>query len=68
MATSVEAVDPAKNNSEIIGTTSDEATVSMDLQDAKCHWNDAEFSQGDQVNLDGKYYVCSFGRWVEVSD
>jgi len=62
----VESVDPAKKTSEITGLTSDEATVSMDLADAVCFWNDTEYAQGSRVNTDGKCYECSFGRWIEI--
>ena len=68
MVTPVEPIDPAKKNSEILGPTSDEATVQMDMQDDKCFWNDAEFSQGDEISSDGKSYTCSFGRWLERED
>ncbi len=66
--TSVDAVDPSKNTSEILGPTSDEATVQMDQMEEKCYWNDVEFSTGDQINSEGKCYECSFGRWVEMED
>jgi len=65
---SVDAQDASKNNSEIVEAAADETTVSMELQDAKCYWNDAEFSRGDRVNADGKSYVCSYGRWVILED
>jgi len=68
MATTVEPIDPAKKNSEILGQTSDEATVQMDMQNEKCFWNDAEYSQGDEISSDGKCYTCSFGRWLERED
>jgi len=64
----VEPVNPAKKTSEILGPMSEEATVRMDLQDEHCYWNDAEFSQGDQVAVDGKRYECSYTRWLEVDD
>ncbi len=66
MATEVEPVDNSKKNSEILGPTGDEATVQMDQLEEKCYWNDAEFSNGDQVSSAGKCYECSFGRWVEI--
>lgn len=66
--TPVEAVDPSKKTSEIAGPTADEATVAMDLEGAKCHWNDVEFEQGQQVVNDGTCYECSFGRWVQIDD
>ncbi len=68
MATEVEAVDSSKKTSEILGPTSDEATVQMDQLEEKCYWNDAEFSNGDQVTNGGKCYECSFGRWIEMED
>lgn len=66
--TAVEAVDPDKKTSEILGPMSEEATVRMDLQSEKCYWNDAEFAHGDQVSVDGKSYECSYTRWLEVDD
>jgi len=68
MATPVEPIDPTKKSSNITGPTSDEATVSMELLDAKCLWNDVEYSQGAEINTDGKSYVCSFGRWIKAED
>ena len=67
-AISVEPVDPAKKTSEILGPMSEEATVQIDKQNEKCFWNDAEFSQGDQVSHDGDCYECSYGRWLKVDD
>ncbi|MFQ5659317.1 MAG: hypothetical protein ACE5GZ_02755 [Gammaproteobacteria bacterium] len=67
-AAAVDPVDPVKKTSEIAGPTGDEATVSMELLDAKCLWNDAEYEQGQRVSADGKCYECSFGRWIEVED
>jgi hypothetical protein len=66
--TPVQPADPGKKTSEILGPSSDEATVKMDLQNAKCLWNDAEFAQGDRVSVDGACYECSFGRWLPVDD
>jgi hypothetical protein len=66
--TPVDAVDQSKNTSTILESMGSESTVRMDLQDAKCYWNDAEFSQGEQVTLEDKCYECSFGRWVKVED
>ena len=68
MATEVDAINNSKKNSEVLGPSSDEATVQMDQLEEKCYWNDAEFSNGDQVTSAGKCYECSFGRWVEVDD
>ena len=64
----VEAPDPANKTSEILGPMSEKATVKMDLQNENCYWNDAEYSHGDQVTVDGKCYECSYTRWVEVDD
>jgi hypothetical protein len=64
----VEPVDPDKKTSEILGPMSEEATVEMDLQNENCYWNDVEFSQGDQVTVEGKCYECSYTRWLEVDD
>lgn len=66
--TPVESADPGRNTSEIVSATAAEATVKMDQQDAKCFWNDTEFSKGDRVIADGTCYECSFGRWVAVED
>lgn len=66
MATEVGPVDNSKKNSEVLGPTSDEATVQMDQLEEKCYWNDAEFTGGEQVSNDGKCYECSFGRWIEI--
>ncbi len=67
-ATPVEKADPAKKTSTISEPASDEATVQMDQMEEKCYWNDAEFSLGDQVSVDGKCYECNFGRWIEIDD
>ena len=67
-ATPVEQIDSSKKTSEILGPMSEEATVQMTKQKEKCYWNDAEFSQGDQVSQDGECYECSYGRWVKVDD
>ena len=67
-AVPVETPAPSKKTSEILGPMSEEATVRMDLQSENCYWNDAEFSQGDQVTVDGKRYECSYSRWLEVDD
>lgn len=63
-AIEVEAVDPSKKTSQILGPSSDEATVQMSEMDQKCYWNDAEFEQGAKVVADGKAYTCSFGKWL----
>lgn len=64
----VETPDSSKNTSEILGPMSEEATVRMDLQNEKCYWNDAAFSHGDQITVEGKSYECSYSRWLEVDD
>ena len=64
--TPVDAPDSSKKTSDIMGPTSDEATVQMSDMDAKCFWNDAEFETGQQISHDGKCFECSFGRWVEI--
>ncbi|MCG8325281.1 MAG: hypothetical protein MI673_07170 [Thiotrichales bacterium] len=66
--TTVEAADPAKQTSEIVGPLSEEATVTMTNESKKCLWNDQEFNQGDRVSVDGTCYECSFGRWVEITN
>lgn len=67
MAKTVDAQDPDKKTSEILGPTSDEATVQMNAEKNKCFWNDEEFAQGEQIESEGKRYECSFGRWLEIS-
>ena len=64
----VEPADPSKKTSQILNTTIDEATVQMDQQKKDCYWNDEAFSQGDQIDVDGTCYECSFGRWVIADD
>ena len=64
----VEARDPSKKTSGILGSVKEEATVMMDLQDELCYWNDAEFSQGDQITVDGKRYECTYTKWLEIRD
>ena len=64
----VQPADPGRKTSEILGQSADERTVKMDLQDAKCYWNDEEFAQGDQVSVGGSCYECSFGRWLPMDD
>lgn len=66
--TPVEKADPGKKTSPITGPVHDEATVQMDQMDAKCYWNDAEFTLGDRISVDGKCYECSCGNWVEIAD
>ena len=64
--TPVDAAEPPKKTSEIIGPVSNEATVQMNRSEEKCYWNDAEFSPGAKVSTGGKCYECCFGRWVET--
>ena len=64
----VDTADPSKKTSEIIGPTSDEATVQMSELDQQCFWNDTEFSQGDKISAGGQQYECSFGRWIVAED
>ncbi len=64
--TQVDAADPSKKNSEILGPTSDEATVQMSELDQTCFWYDTEYQQGQQVLAEGKKYECSFGKWVPL--
>jgi hypothetical protein len=65
-AIDVKAADPSKKTSEILGPTSDEATVQMSELDQKCFWNDVEYNQGQQVVAEGKKYECSFGKWIPL--
>ena len=68
-AIDVESADPTKTTSDIIaGSTADEATISMDMMNAKCLWNDTEYDQGTRVTVDGKCYECTFGRWVDIEE
>ena len=53
IATEVEAIDNSKKKSEILGPTSDEATVQMDQLEDKCYWNDAEFSTSEKSEQPG---------------
>ena len=64
----VDPVDPAKKTSERADPSADEATVSMELMIENCFWNDREFKLGQRVSSGGKYYECSFGRWLEIDD
>ena len=65
-ATKVDPADPAKKTSEIVGPTSDEATVQMSQLDRKCWWNGAEYDQGARIDAGGDRYECSFGKWVPL--
>jgi hypothetical protein len=62
----VEPIEPSKRSSDIAGPTGDEATVSMEMMNAKCYWNDAEYENGGRVNSEGKVYECTYGRWIHV--
>lgn len=64
----VDPVDPGKKTSEIAGPSADEATVSMDMMEESCYWNDQEFKLGQRVSSGGTCYECSFGRWIELED
>lgn len=66
--TPVEAADPAKKTSDIVGPLSEESTVTMSHENNTCTWNDQEFNQGDQVSVDGVCYECSFGRWLQIGE
>ena len=67
-AVNVDPVDPAKKTSERAGPAADEATVSMELMNENCLWNDREFKLGQRVSVGGQCYECSFGRWLEIDD
>jgi len=62
----VDAAEPSKKTSEILGPTSDEATVQMSELDQKCYWNDVEYAQGARISDKGKRYECSFGKWIPL--
>ena len=62
--TVVDPADPARRNSEILGPTSDEATVQMSEMDEKCYWNDVVYEQGASITTGNASYVCSFGKWI----
>lgn len=62
----VDVADPSKKTSDIIGPTSDEATVQMSELTQKCFWNNVEYRQGTKVISDGHRYECSFGRWIPL--
>ncbi len=64
----VNGADPAKKTSEILGPSSDEATVQMSELAERCYWNDIEYQQGVRI-IDGEdCYECSFGKWVLLDD
>jgi hypothetical protein len=62
----VDPADPSKKTSDILGPTSDEATVQMSELDQKCFWNSVEYGQGVRIVAKGKRYECSFGRWIPL--
>jgi hypothetical protein len=64
----VEAVDPDKKTSSLLGPITEESTVQYNLKDQKCYWNDVEFEAGDRILNGGTCYECSYGRWVIVEE
>jgi len=62
----VDAADPSKKTSDILGPASDEATVQMAEMDRKCYWNNVEYEQGVKISTGGMRYTCSFGKWVPL--
>jgi hypothetical protein len=64
----VDSADPAKTCSEILGPTSDEATVQMSELTQKCYWNDVEFRLGARIIAGNDCYECSFGKWIKLDD
>lgn len=62
----VDVADPSKKTSEILGPTSDEATVQMSELTQKCYWNGVEYEQGARVETGSNCYECSFGRWIPL--
>ena len=64
----VDPADPAKKTSEIAGPSADEATISMELMNENCYWNDREYKLGQRITTGDKCYECSFGRWLEIDD
>lgn len=65
-AIKVDNVDPSKKTSEILGPTSDEATVQLSELGQKCYWNGVEYRQGARVSAAGERYECSFGKWIPI--
>ena len=64
--TMVEAQDPSKKNSKVVGPMDSQDTVQLEAEGAKCYWNDLEFSKGDRIIHEGQCHECSFGLWVSV--
>ena len=64
----VDPANPAKKTSEIAGPSASEATVSMELINENCFWNDREFKLGQRVSTGDNCYECSFGRWLLIDE
>lgn len=64
----VDIADPSKKTSEILGPTSDEATVQMSELTERCYWNGVEYAQGVRIMAGNECYECSFGRWITLDD
>ena len=62
----VSAAEAGKKTSNVINTVDSQDTVQLEAENAKCYWNDQEFSKGDQIINNGKCYECSFGLWTEI--
>lgn len=62
----VDSKNPSKRTSEILGPTSDEATVQMSELTQRCYWNDEVYDQGVRVQVGNDCYECSFGRWITL--
>lgn len=63
--TPVSSAEAGKKTSAIIHDSA-ASTVSMDLENAQCHWNGQSFNQGDRIDADGTVYECSYGCWVKT--
>lgn len=61
--TAVAARDESQKNSPIGG--GEDATVIAD-DDAKCHWNGAEFGDGGRICAEGAPYECHYGQWMKM--
>lgn len=64
-ATVVGQPEAGKKTSKVI-EDGVEATVRLDQENARCHWNDQAFDKGDKVSMEGKTYECTFGCWVKL--
>lgn len=62
--TQVAARDESLKNSDI-GDHEEDKTVVAD-EDAKCHWNGAEFSDGALICAEGVTYECHFSSWMKM--